>query len=95
MSIEEIKAIINDSGRLDEICKSALASVDTENTGYIDEFEMGTVINSVLGEIGFYEIPQVVDNALSEFKVEQGKVSFDQVKEFIRKALQDYSNSEK
>ena len=95
MSIEEIKAIINDSGRLDEICKSALASVDTENTGYIDEFEMGTVINSVLGEIGFYEIPQVVDNALSEFKVEQGKVSFDQIKEFIRKALQDYSNSEK
>ena len=93
MSVEGVKALINDSTKLDEICKSALASVDTENTGYIDEFEMGTVINSVLGEIGFYEIPQVVDDALSEFKSEKGKVSLDQIKKFVRKALQDFIKS--
>ena len=90
MSVEEVKALINDSTKLDDICKSALASVDTENTGYIDEFEMGTVINSVLGEIGFYEIPQVVDDALIKFKSEKGKVSLDQIKEFVRKALKDF-----
>ncbi len=90
MSVEEVKALINDSTKLDDICKSALASVDTENTGYIDEFEMGTVINSVLGEIGFYEIPQVVDDALIKFKSEKGKVSLDQIKEFVRKALHDF-----
>lgn len=93
---EKIKEILKERQKLDEICKVAWSGVDTNNTGYIDEYEMGTVINSVLMEIGFYETPLEVDKALHDFKAKDHKIEENDFKEFIKNVLNEivHSNSD-
>jgi len=91
---QHIKEVLRDGDKLERVCETAWSTIDINNTGYIDEYEMGTVVNSVLMELEFYEIPNEVDKALSDFKSKDGKISFYEFKEFLNKVFSEIISSE-
>jgi Ca2+-binding EF-hand superfamily protein len=94
MSKQLIKETLKDGDKLERTCEAAWMGVDTNNTGHIDEYEMGTVVNSVLMDLGFYEIPNEVDKALSEYKSNKGRISLNDFKEFMKNVLGEILRSE-
>ncbi len=94
MSKQQIKDTLRDGDKLERVCEKAWKSVDTNNTGYIDEYEMGTVVNSVLMDLEFYEIPDEVDKALTNFKSNDGKISYYEFEEFIKRVFSEIIGSE-
>jgi Ca2+-binding EF-hand superfamily protein len=55
MSTEEIRAILADENKLNEVVKAAFESVDTDDSGFIDAPELKKVMSSVAGDIGMPE----------------------------------------
>jgi len=90
MSAEEIKEILKDEAKLNEIAKAAFESVDTDGSGFIEEAELKVVMSSVARDIG---MPEPSDSDVSEVLREldtnrDGRVSQDEFKVLIRQVLE-------
>ena len=68
MSASEIEQILNDQVKFKALAKAAFDTVDTDNSGFIDETELKQVMIQVSGEVGCPSPAQPVEvgSAFSE-----------------------------
>mmetsp|Transcript_20442 Transcript_20442/g.38268 ORF Transcript_20442/g.38268 Transcript_20442/m.38268 type:complete len:96 (-) Transcript_20442:7925-8212(-) len=90
MSVDEIRQILADDTKLNEVVKAAFESVDTDGSGYIDAPELKKVMSSVAGDIG---MPEPSDADVLEVMQEldannDGKISEDEFKVLIKQVLE-------
>ncbi|CAG9321634.1 unnamed protein product [Blepharisma stoltei] len=87
---QEIQAILRDDRKLHDIAKAAFDAVDADQSGFIDEPELRTVMCSVAGDIGM-DAPTDSDvrDVLRELDTNRdGRISLDEFKVLIRQVLE-------
>jgi Ca2+-binding EF-hand superfamily protein len=86
---DQIKAILNDEKKLNEVAKVAFDSVDTDKSGQIDENELDKVMAQISGDLGA-EPPskEEVKEVLAHLDTDHsGKIDFNEFKVLIRDVL--------
>ena len=89
MSASEIEQILNDPVKFKALAKAAFDTVDTDNSGFIDETELKQVMIQVSGEVG---CPSPSDADVSEVMKEldadgNGKIDLQEFEVLIRQVL--------
>lgn len=89
MSASEIEQILNDEVKFNALAQAAFQTVDTDNSGFIDEAELKQVMIQVSGEVG---CPSPSDADVSEVMKEldadgNGKIDLEEFKVLIRQVL--------
>lgn len=90
MSAEEIRNILEDEIKFNEVVKAAFSSVDTDGSGFIDENELKSVMQSVAGDIGMPEpSSEDVKEVMRELDANSdGRISEDEFKVLIKQVLE-------
>ena len=86
---DQIKAILNDEKKLNEVAKVAFDSVDTDKSGQIDEYELDKVMAQISDDLGA-EPPskEEVKEVLAHLDTDHsGKIDFNEFKVLIRDVL--------
>ncbi len=91
----EIKAILNDETKFNEVARAGFDSTDTDKSGQIGVAELRAAMEQISAELGLDgpsqdEVNQVFQ-ALDTDK--SGKISFDEFKVFIRNLLMTMAES--
>jgi Ca2+-binding EF-hand superfamily protein len=90
MSVEEIKAILNDDDKLLEIARDAFESVDTDGSGFIEQRELKEVMAGVASDVGMSQPSDAdVDEVMRSLDANSdGKISLDEFKALIKAVLE-------
>ena len=86
---EAIKEILNNEKKLEEVARVAFNSVDTDNSGLIDQNELSKVMAQISGDIGA-EPPsnEEVQEVLTHLDTDKsGKIDFNEFKVLIKDDL--------
>jgi Ca2+-binding EF-hand superfamily protein len=85
----EIRTILNDEAKLQALSKAAFDNVDVNNSGVIDETELGLIMQQISLEC---EIPNPTESDVREVMNEldanrDGRLTFDEFSKFMRLVL--------
>ena len=87
---DEIKAILSDPAKLQEVCKAAFGAVDTDASGSISQSELMTAMKAMSADAGIPEPNQEqCDEAMKALDTNNdGKVSLDEFSVLVKAILE-------
>jgi hypothetical protein len=98
-----LKEIVNDSKKLDWLCKAAFDVVDTDKSGFLDKEELEAVMYSVASDLSTkrataYEIDQILKeldkNDLGRLALTPGKVGLADFRIMVEQILRQIAETE-
>ena len=89
MSASEIEQILNDPVKFKALAKAAFDTVDTDNSGFIDETELKQAMIQVSGEVGCHSPSDAdVSQVMKELDADgNGKIDLQEFEVLIRQVL--------
>ena len=87
---DEIKAILSDAQKLNEVCKAVFDSVDTDGSGAISATELHNALKSLASDCGIDQpTKEQCDSAYSALDTNNdGKISLDEFSVLVKSILE-------